>query len=132
MIWCEADSKAGVSSDMLLHWLVLAVSLLTFRYLYGKRRKHPGLPHPPGPKGLPLVGNIRDVPSKNAWLTYARWSIDYGKPGLQSVLAMTNSRRYIGSDLIRMNILGNNVVIVNSAEAAEDLLDKKGAIYSDR
>ena len=38
----------------------------------------------------------------------------------------------IGSDVIHISLAGDHVVILNSFEAAADLLDKKSSIYSDR
>ena len=35
-------------------------------------------PLPPGPKGLPFVGNILDMPSEKEWLTFAKWGEIYG------------------------------------------------------
>lgn len=35
-------------------------------------------PLPPGPPGLPIVGNIFDMPSDKDWLTYAKWGELYG------------------------------------------------------
>lgn len=37
-----------------------------------------------------------------------------------------------GSNIIHFNALGNNIVVLNSMQAAKDLLDKRSAIYSDR
>ena len=37
---------------------------------------------PPGPKGLPIIGNILDVPSQAAWKQYAAWATEYGAPFL--------------------------------------------------
>jgi hypothetical protein len=33
---------------------------------------------PPGPKGLPLVGNLLDMPVEREWLTFARWGEVWG------------------------------------------------------
>ena len=33
---------------------------------------------PPGPKGLPLVGNVLDMPAEKEWLTFARWGETWG------------------------------------------------------
>ncbi|KAF8695637.1 cytochrome P450, partial [Rhizoctonia solani] len=38
----------------------------------------------------------------------------------------------LGSDIIHLNIMGQSIVVLNSAQAASDLLDKRSAIYSDR
>ena len=45
---------------------------------YALRRKS-ALPRPPGPKGVPLLGNIFDFPKEKEWLTYAKWGDEYGR-----------------------------------------------------
>lgn len=37
------------------------------------------LPYPPGPKPLPFLGNIRDIPLVNPWITYTEWGRAYGQ-----------------------------------------------------
>ena len=32
------------------------------------------LPLPPGPKGLPIIGNILDMPRVKPWLLYHKWA----------------------------------------------------------
>lgn len=49
--------------------IVLVAGLLT-------RRKR--LPLPPGPPGLPILGNIYDVPKTHEWLAYQQWARDFG------------------------------------------------------
>ncbi|THU85007.1 cytochrome P450 [Dendrothele bispora CBS 962.96] len=75
------------------------------------RSKYPA-PLPPGPRGLPVVGNVLDMPSEKEWLTFAEWGRKYG--GICSV-----------------TLMGQTMVIVNSAEIME-ALDRKGSVYSDR
>ncbi|EKM55870.1 uncharacterized protein PHACADRAFT_144742 [Phanerochaete carnosa HHB-10118-sp] len=70
--------------------------------------------YPPGPKGLPIIGNLFDVPSDYAWITYRELG-----------------RRY-GSDILHFEVFGLHIVVLNSMEAAEDLLDKRSGISSDR
>jgi hypothetical protein len=35
--------------------------------------------YPPGPRGLPLLGNLFDIPQSSPWETYTRWGKQYGK-----------------------------------------------------
>jgi len=36
------------------------------------------------------------------------------------------------SDVLHFNVLGRSVIVLNSIEAAHELLDKKGQKYADR
>ena len=51
--------------------------LLIFGLLYQRRSKN-GLPYPPGPKALPIVGNIRDMAVKTLWYPATRWAKEFG------------------------------------------------------
>ena len=53
--------------------------LLFGRFKLNLRRRNPnGLPLPPGPKGLPLIGNLFDFPTNHQWLVYDEWQKTYG------------------------------------------------------
>ncbi|KAK0213681.1 cytochrome P450 [Armillaria fumosa] len=69
---------------------------------------------PPGPAGLPLIGNVYDIPGKFDWIAY-----------------MKMGRKY-GSSLISLNFMGSRVVVVNTHDAARDLFERRSLIYSDR
>jgi hypothetical protein len=58
-----------------------------WRFL-AQRARRGGRPLPPGPAPLPFLGNIRDLPAKHEWLTYAEWTKQYGA-GPLLVLAET-------------------------------------------
>lgn len=58
--------------------LVCTVSFLLFRWLQ-VRKSRKGLPHPPGPPGLPLVGNINDIPRDEPFVKYVEWGHQYSE-----------------------------------------------------
>ncbi|KAG7089977.1 hypothetical protein E1B28_011601 [Marasmius oreades] len=93
-------------SDIFLLLGTATIIVLWFR----KPSKHV---YPPGPKPLPVLGNIRDFTIKEPWLTATEWGRKYG-------------------DICYLHVLNWNVVFLNSLQAADDLLEKRGAIYSDR
>ena len=87
---------------------------------------------PPGPKGLPLVGNLCDMPAEKEWLTFARWGEKYGIFLFYQVSRFSKHSIDFAGDICSVTVLGQTLVILNSAKAASDMLDKKSAIYSDR
>lgn len=52
------------------------LGLLILRRLFCSRRP---ASLPPGPMGLPLVGNVFDMPSEKEWLTFAQWGETWGQ-----------------------------------------------------
>lgn len=54
-----------------------AVAVGASSILFALREKG-GYPYPPGPKPLPLIGNLLDVPSKRPWEGYRELSLKYG------------------------------------------------------
>ncbi|KAI0092608.1 cytochrome P450 [Irpex rosettiformis] len=92
---------------------IIAVGCVVYSIRRLLSKKRGDLPLPPGPKGLPFVGNLLDLPPEREWETYAQWSQTYG-------------------DIMSLQVLGQPIIILSSPKAANDLLDKRSAIYSDR
>ncbi|KAI0088547.1 cytochrome P450 [Irpex rosettiformis] len=91
--------------------LAVALCALPVVYAYTSSRQKKALP--PGPKPLPLIGNVLDVPREAAWKVFKEWGHQYG-------------------DMIFLHTLGKPMLIVNSADIAFDLLDKRSGLYSFR
>lgn len=68
---CAMDSNYLLAFDVFIVLVVLSL-LRTFL------RSRKTLSLPPGPNGLPLVGNIIDMPTEKEWLTFSRWGEIYG------------------------------------------------------
>lgn len=52
------------------------LALIYWHYIM--KRKRSRLPLPPGPKGLPIVGNLYDIPADKPWTVYDKWFQKYG------------------------------------------------------
>ncbi|KAI0260943.1 cytochrome P450 [Gloeopeniophorella convolvens] len=87
--------------------------LLALALAHFLRKKRTPLPLPPGPKGWPLIGNLFDIPRKDTAQTYAEWGRLYG-------------------GIVYANAAGQPLIIINDATIANEMLDKKSSIYSDR
>ncbi|KAJ3510174.1 hypothetical protein NMY22_g16051 [Coprinellus aureogranulatus] len=112
---CATIAMDFVHSDN-LGWAKCAVlaSFVIYAFSALRRNKRKGLPLPPGPPGLPIIGNLLDVPPE-------------GSGGTAKRLPST-----IGSDVIYLNLLGQDIVVLNSLDSCKELLEKRSAIYSSR
>ncbi|EIW84368.1 cytochrome P450 [Coniophora puteana RWD-64-598 SS2] len=96
--------------------LILPIGLFVWtlaRYTAVRLRGKNSLPLPPGPAQLPLLGAALEVDGDTPWVTYREWAAKYG-------------------DIVSCHFFGRRVVVLNSEKAADDLLEKRSRIYSDR
>lgn len=117
--------------------LALGIFLVSICYLFLGRvlfrwRKSHSLPLPPGPFRWPILGNALQIPQTHTWLTYTKWAKLYGLSSIPSRRQRTSYLHHHPGDIIYLEVVGQPLVILNSANAAKDLLDKRSSIYSDR
>lgn len=90
--------------------LFILANILIF--LYGTLRPKS---FPPGPLGLPGLGNLLQVDRKFPFRTFSKWAKLYGS---DTPLGWKSA--------------ANNVIVLNSARQVHEFFDKRGAVYSDR
>ncbi|KAF9067149.1 cytochrome P450 [Rhodocollybia butyracea] len=92
--------------------LVAAILSLAAILWYRNAQRYPA-PLPPGPKAYPLIGNIFDLPQSQLWSTFRKWADAYGS-------------------IVHVSAFGQRIIVLNDAQYATEMLDKKSRIYSDR
>ncbi|VDC03998.1 unnamed protein product [Peniophora sp. CBMAI 1063] len=90
--------------------VLVAVAYLTKRLLWRPRHT---LPLPPGPAGVPIIGNVLDLPQTEPYKTYVQWGHKYGP-------------------IMHVSALGQSLIIVNDASIATELLERRAKLYSER
>ncbi|KAF9649726.1 cytochrome P450 [Thelephora ganbajun] len=71
------------------------------------------LPYPPGPPPDPIIGNARAMATDELASVFADWGKKYG-------------------DVNYATLIGQPYIVLNSYQAARDLLEKRSGIYSNR
>lgn len=102
--------------------------LLSFRL----RKSHTPGSLPPGPKPLFWLGNIRDLTREELWLEARKWAKEYGVTYRNEYLHLNYEYSSLTGGICRLHVLGQSLVFLNTPKVVLDLMDKRGAIYSDR
>lgn len=92
---------------LLVGGFALVLAIISYRY-YAFRRKLP-----PGPPGIPILGNLREMPKTHPWRTHTQMHRKYGP-----IFSMVYGR--------------NTVIYLGSYDIARELLEKRSNIYSSR
>ncbi|KAI9058126.1 cytochrome P450 [Trametes sanguinea] len=97
--------------------LLCFVTSLLLKHVWTRvnlRARSNGLPLPPGPRRLPVVGNLFNVPdSYKPWVGFRNLLQEYG-------------------DVVYLELLGRPMLILGSPDVMLEFLDKRSSITSDR
>ncbi|TFK36163.1 cytochrome P450 [Crucibulum laeve] len=88
----------------------VVIFLLSLWRVYLRRNR---FPLPPGPPADPIIGHLLLIPSNKQADFFYNLSLKYG-------------------GVTHLCILGQTIIVLNTVQAAVDLLEKRGSIYSDR
>ncbi|KAK2467643.1 hypothetical protein APHAL10511_000498 [Amanita phalloides] len=88
---------------------------LVLLWIWNRRKKvnTKGLPLPPGPARLPIVGNGLQLPTGKHWMVYDSWIKRYG-------------------DIVYFELLDQRFVVLGSSKRTKELLGERSSIYSGR
>ncbi|KAF5336245.1 hypothetical protein D9758_014353 [Tetrapyrgos nigripes] len=87
----------------------IAVFLVTL-YGFSKRNK---VRYPPGPRGIPILGNLFQLDTKKSFETFAKWKNIYGP-------------------IIYVNVAGQPIVVLGSRKVAIEILEHRASKSADR
>ncbi|KAI0276059.1 cytochrome P450 [Russula aff. rugulosa BPL654] len=100
--------SAGLSTNVCL--VILAVCTFLFSRRISARRR---LNLPPGPTSVPFIGNLHQISFHHQQLCFAEWGRIFG-------------------DVVYFRIFGRPMVVLNTLNAARDLMEKRSVNYSCR
>ncbi|RPD62677.1 cytochrome P450 [Lentinus tigrinus ALCF2SS1-7] len=103
------DNPLTRSAIGLLCYLVIAYVVRLIRW---RARSH-GRPLPPGPRGIPILGNVVYMRQPEMWRAHQRLCKAYG-------------------DVVHLSVFGQHIVVLGSQQAIVDILEKQSASTSDR
>ncbi|KAI0631045.1 O-methylsterigmatocystin oxidoreductase [Trametes polyzona] len=96
--------------------IVLVLALVLAAVIWGRKDskgRRSSLPLPPGPRPLPVIGNLFDMPTKRLAPTLRELGDKYG-------------------DIVYLDMLGQPIIVINSYDAAIGLLEGRSTNTSDR
>jgi hypothetical protein len=105
--------KMALISPLVLSCLFGALAAYVINHLI---RSKPRIPLPPGPRGLPLLGNVNDMPKDDGSLGSDHWL----------------KHKDLYGPLSSVTVLGQTMIIINDEHIALEMLRDRAAKHSDR
>ncbi|KAJ8093602.1 hypothetical protein AAF712_002359 [Marasmius tenuissimus] len=93
--------------------IAVGITVVSLLALYQYQYKQLDKKLPPGPSRIPIFGNLFQVPTKQPYPLFRQWAKEYGP-------------------IFSLRLGGQTVVVLNTAEAAHEILDNRAKTYSSR
>ncbi|KAH9889919.1 cytochrome P450 [Cubamyces lactineus] len=105
----------GLAPIVHLPWFLAAILtiLACFQSMVQWRTRSRGRPLPPGPRRLPIIGNMFSMPTWKPWVGFRDLGEKYGK-------------------IMYLEVLGKPMLVLNSPDVMNELLEKHSAKTSSR
>ncbi|GJE91216.1 cytochrome P450 [Phanerochaete sordida] len=100
-------------NPLVLLAMLSAAFIVLATVVSAKKRRDKWSLLPPGPRGLPLIGNLLQLPRKNVPRAFAAMSRQYGP-------------------IYYMRVINRHFVVINDLDMARTLFEKRSATYSHR
>lgn len=108
------------------------VAFLAWRLLSTSRPPSRHNPYPPGPPPKLIIGNLLDMPKAKEWIAYHEWAQGYGSSTPSCISRNTGLTGNAVGDVILVRVLKQKLIILDSLEAVNELMERRSAIYSSR
>lgn len=109
----------------------LCLGFILRHFVRNKWRNPRHLSRPPGPRGLPLLGNLVALTRPRPWEVYDKLCKRHGAFRIRVRMFFLTNFSFSG-DMVWLEALGQGILVVGSLDRALDLFDRKSMNYSDR
>lgn len=106
---------------------LIAIAASAFRFVNGKKKRLP-----PGPKGLPLLGNIFDLPQEGSrdWEYWATFKDRYGDIEAEPLTLIY--KLTVAGPISSVTVLGTTIVLLQDFASAFEILERKCGSSAER
>lgn len=123
-------SATGAHIYFAWRWLAAALCVFALHSLYTAATRRKDLP--PGPKRALFFGNALQFPKLDQHLKMAEWARQYGMHLAVDGCRTLNASGLVAGEIVYAEFFGQPTIIINTLEAATQLMGKGGAKYSDK
>lgn len=126
----EVPTGLSIMASVVILFLLVCLLASTIIFVWLRSLDDPTAP---GPKGLLFSGNAAQLPKTQSWLTFAEWKTKYGTY-YRCLNGAPSHVCWIAclGPIVHFRAYLRRFVVLNTAEAVNDLLEKRQMLYSDR